>query len=501
MSPSLKQCLSDYPRVMLEGIADGWHISLTDEQRDEVVARLASEMAHPSAVNQVLGRLGEPELEALALVAAKAQTRSFVVTRKYGDIRHLGPGKLEWQRAWQKPSSPLERLWFLGLVFRGYGVDGGYHGDVLYVADDIRELLPALALPMPESQVDPVDPPATVLDQGDALSRSVFVFLVAARRGLFRARERAFPARAVKRMASRLQDASDSRRLELAWHLCLASGLLEQRDRVWAPTDTAAQWLRDSPVQRLRLLFQSWMRDLDWNELCHLPHVQCEPAGWSADPSLARKALVRHMGACPLDAWLSAPALVQSIYQVDPDFARPDGDYDSWYIRDAQTGQYLTGFHQWGRVEGAWLRYLLEVPLYWLGLVALGEGSEGGSLDSFRVTSLGAQVMGLVEEEAHEPRPFALEGSVRVRAPWDGSWYDRYLLERFARWQQDETSGSLYLIDGSSVQAADDQGINAQQIVAFLERVTEEPVPRSVRRWIHGWATEGSRGNRRGGPS
>ncbi|NIO71720.1 MAG: hypothetical protein GTN71_22490, partial [Anaerolineae bacterium] len=51
------------------------------------------------------------------------------------------------------------------------------------------------------------------------------------------------------------------------------------------------------------------------------------------------------------------------IKESDPDFQRPDGDYSSWYIRQADTGRYLSGFESWDQVEGALIAYLIAQPL------------------------------------------------------------------------------------------------------------------------------------------
>ena len=58
-----------------------------------------------------------------------------------------------------------------------------------------------------------------------------------------------------------------------------------------------------------------------------------------------------------------------AVKAADPDFQRPDGDYGSWYIRDAAGDAYLSGFESWDRVEGVLIADLLAGPLHWLGVV------------------------------------------------------------------------------------------------------------------------------------
>ena len=68
----------------------------------------------------------------------------------------------------------------------------------------------------------------------------------------------------------------------------------------------------------------------------------------------------------PAGEWVSVADFIDAVKATDPDFQRPGGDYESWYIRDAGSGAYLTGFESWDRVEGELLRALLTGPARWL---------------------------------------------------------------------------------------------------------------------------------------
>ncbi len=492
MARSLRDCLADYPRVLLEAIAEGWHVPLTDEQLPEVVERLAAELTRREEVGRIVGLLNPQEREALGAVAAREQTRSFVLIRQYGDIRRLGPGRLEWEAAWREPSSPLERLWFLGLVHREYGVDGDYHGEVLFVPSDLRQLLPPLPMQVAEFQVDEVPNPSRMVDQGDALARDVFVVLSHVRNHRVRVAKGGLPASELKRILPRLQSSAPAQRLLLLQRLCTVSGLLEEEERHWKAASTAAEWLRDGSLLRQRTLFQNWMRDPDWDELCQVPTLRCETTGWRSDPTAARRTLVRFLGQCPVGAWLDPASLVKSIYQLDPDFARPDGDYASWYIRDASTGQYLAGFGNWDRVEGAWLRYLLEGPLFWLGITALGFGPAADRPHCIRLTSKGAGILGQVDLPEEAPRPMVVLASLDVRAPWTASWYDRFLLERLAQWKGEDAQDVRYTLDREALRRAADEGVQANQVHGFLRRVTGGRLPDKVTEAVRAWMAPSS---------
>jgi len=495
---SLRDCLTEYPHILLEAIADGWRISLTDEQFPEIVDRLVAEMTDREAIEATLQRLSDAEREALAFVAAKGQAKAHLLTRKYGHIRRLGPGRLEWELAWQNPVSPVERLWFLGLIYRGYGVDDRYHGEVFFVPAEILANLPPMRAPLQVFRVEPARQPSIIRDDQDALARDAFVILSHLRNHDVRARQAVLARHELATVRHRLI-IQDPQRLRFLHHICEQAELICRKEGRWQPTRHAASWLKGEPLARRRTFYQAWLEDPNWNELCMMPSVRCEDTGWRNDPILARQGILGYLRKCPSNAWLTITSFVESIHDVDPDFMRPDGDYDSWYIRDAQTGHYLMGYGNWGKVEGTFIRYLLEYPLLWLGVVAIGYPEREEVARSFMLTEQGAAILGLREVEASSSnnirekerslRHILVQPDFKVTVPLGASWYDRFLLERFARWVDERHGVAHYAIDSGSVRAAAKREVTVQQIHAFLRRVTGGRLPKQVLRALKSWAS------------
>src|SRR5258707_9319744 len=94
----------------------------------------------------------------------------------------------------------------------------------------------------------------------------------------------------------------------------------------------------------------------------------------------------------PSDTWWSVDQLINAVKEEEADFQRPNGDYDSWYIRDAATNQYLRGFETWDKVDGAVLRFILTGPMHGLGLVDTAEN--GGAC---RLTAYGRAFIDLAD--------------------------------------------------------------------------------------------------------
>lgn len=483
--------------MMLEAIAEGWGVALTDEQTDEIVDRLAVEMTDAEGIRIVLQRLGDVERQALAFVAEQGQVRAHVMTRKYGDIRRLGPGRLEWQKAWRDPVSPVEHLWFLGLLHREYGLDSVYQGEVFFVPPDLQGALPPMEIALPAFHLERVPKPPMARDDRDALARDVFAVLAHLRKNSVRGERGVLAKHESVKLHPRLAGSELPKRMRFLHHICEEAGLILREDGVWRPTSEGALWLKEGPLARRRALYHTWLEDRNWNDLCMVPQLVCEDTGWRSDPVLARRGLLDHLLKCPTDAWLRVTSLVDSIHDVDPDFMRPDGDYKSWYIRDASTGHYLMGYENWDKVEGALIRYFLEYPLCWLGVVAIGYLQGEDRPSCFRLTDSAAAIVGLHELDEAPLQGMVVLSNLRVTVPLTASWYDRYLLERFARWEGEEHETARYVIDDASVRACLARGVSVNQIRAFLRRATGDRVPAGALRRIKSWAqVEGRPGQR-----
>ena len=93
----------------------------------------------------------------------------------------------------------------------------------------------------------------------------------------------------------------------------------------------------------------------------------------------------------PADEWFSLQSFIAFIKQVDPDYQRPNGDYETWYIQDKQ-GKSLMGFKHWDQVDGALIQFMVTCVLPFLSAVDLGGSPE--SPTAFRLTSSGQGIFG-----------------------------------------------------------------------------------------------------------
>lgn len=501
---TLEESLSEYGEAMLRAIAAQWQVAAEDP--GALPARLAEAMREPARLRAFVEGL-EPEARAALarVVAAGGAIRGHLLTQAYGVVRRLGPRAIEREQPWRQPAGATERLWYAGLLFRRYGRLGNYHGEVYYIADDLLPLLPVEAS-SPAITLRPVAEAGPTREQGFALALDLET-LVARLRLAPAGSAGAPPARARGRgetgaplapallspLSPRWRGPADPERLALLERLALRTRVIGVRGEQYEVGGAARTWLNLPPFERQRLLLRAWQADPYWNELWLVPSLRCERTGWRNDPRLPRAALLDALRHAP-DGWLRLADLIAALKAAQPDLARPDGDYDSWYIRDASTGQYLQGFAHWDDVEGALLAHLVTRSLYWLGVVALA----GEPARAFRLTALGRALLGVAPAPARgSPSPIAVRDDLTIVAPPAASAYDRVRLERLARWAGREGEDDLFQIDAESIWQALNAGITAEQIIAFLARASHRTLPpaamRAIQQHAAGWGRVGLR--------
>ncbi|HIQ02671.1 MAG TPA: hypothetical protein EYH30_11250, partial [Anaerolineales bacterium] len=120
-SHTLEQCLVESDPARLEVIARLWGLESLPKRRREATAALAERMLASGELEQVWTALPPEERAALtALQMAGGTTPWPTFTRRWGQVRTMGPGRMARERPWETPVSPAEGLWYRGLLFRTF---------------------------------------------------------------------------------------------------------------------------------------------------------------------------------------------------------------------------------------------------------------------------------------------------------------------------------------------------------------------------------------------
>jgi hypothetical protein len=499
---TLQQCLLDADLIRLRVIAHFWDVELTASRQRDVALQLAQAMTASEAIAAAWGALPDDHRRALeALLAAGGQMPLKVFTREWGEMRAMGPARMDRERPWREPVSPAEGLWYRGFVSRAFEQSSEGTYEVIFIPTELWEYLATAPAPSTAITLESVAEPPVVCAAGDALLDDVCTLLAYLQNERVRPQSGgSWPARHESLLMRRLRDPG-SARLALLHHLVLGRQWLRVVDSGHVRPDPGpvAAWLQSSSDQQRRVLAEAWRDDPSWNDLFHVPTLVPEDTGaWRNDPFLARKTILHHLRACTPGTWYKLDDFVSAVKQATPDFQRPDGDYTTWYIRDATTDAYLSGFENWDEVEGALIRYLLTGPLAWLGFVNLGSSSLGAPFTAFRLTLIGAVSLGLVASPP-EPAlaPLTLRRDFSVLVP-PARRYDRFQLARVADWtaspplKEGAAFEFIYRLTPTSLDRARQQGIPVARVLEFLEQAINAAVPRPIEAALTRWDVRGA---------
>ncbi len=484
---TLRQHLAQLDPALLRVIAQNQ--GMTEEKRadGDLLGALVQEMLQPEHVREVWAELPEAARQALqALAQQDVGMPVAAFQRRFGELRRIGPGRLLTEQPWREPVGPAETLWYLGWLVRAFHTTPEGTIDYISLPDDLLPLLPLPALqeaPQP-SLPSPLPPPATVREMGELLLDDLGTILAYVQnQSVWLRGDGRWRISDLKQLTPRLRLSSIRKQpLETGGplHLIFAAAkhlrLLEPRKRRQRFGQALRPWLEQSRSQQMASLFEFWRTSEDWNDLCLTPGLRCQEGAWQNDPVLARKALLTQLARVSPGQWFGLDDFVAMIYEHQPDFQRPDGRYDTWYIQNA-TGEFLRGFEHWPAVEGRLIRSLWQGPLFWLGVVALDEAGETWSL-----TEQGQRLLqgALPDVDASGPVLTVERDFTLILAPHIGLW-DRLRVALFAFWQASDPE-YRYLITRRGLQRAARHGVTTQQIISFLERASGEALPGNVRK-------------------
>lgn len=472
----LRQLLIDTDLALLRVIASRWEIELQAPSKARDIATvIAGWFSEPEHAALIIKRLTQPERDTLrALIINGLSMGASGFAQRFGSIRPVGPARLERDQPWRAPISPAEGLWYLGLIYRAFEQTPNGMQEVIVVPEELHPLSSLLtARELPEHTLPPLAAPDTSLASHATFADDLCTLLA------HHLNQGDLP------LSQQLRDPNPERSTFLK-HLAHRAQLIQHEPGKLDPTPVLA-WLAAPTVDQLRGLFNAWSHDPHWNDLYHVPTLQPEETGsWSNDPLLARQALLQHLLAALPRTWHSIDALIAHVKTHTPDFARTN--FDTWYIRDRASAEYLRGFEAWDKIEGALIKYILLYPLFWIGIVNLS-----ADRNLFSITPLGALLLGQAHASSQtleEPTAYYhiyADATIRVSA---SRRYERFQLARVANFvSADDTY--MYRITPKSLARARAQKIDVSRIIESFEQASQSEVPPPVEKALRRWHEKG----------
>jgi hypothetical protein len=469
-------------------------------------------MTQAETVARVLATLGERERAALTLVQQHGgRIAAPLLEREFGGIRTLGdyPNQRAYLLALEQPPTPTERLWAFGLLA---AADERAHAGVrtsYVIPPELAALLP----PAPERdttlRVEPAATPGAIAEgQHGYLANSLLTLLALGQDGLLEVIPTGGLNKAsLKRIAQAWSPGEklDGISREEHWpyvqftrRIGEGAGLLRVgADARLRPTRVALDWLRLPAIERTRRLLAGWVES-SGDELASFLGIKAQRAFFRDLPA-AKRALLRLLGQLAPGQWIGLAELAAEIKRVDPDWARPDGRYDTWGLV-GYARQPLDGFAFWDEVEGQQIKAIAGTTLRWLGLTDLG--IEDKQAVSVRITPAGAALLAGAEPPAEPPEePLVVQPNFEVVAPAYASPYAHFQLGRIAerartngeRQAVAEGDAEIYRLTKRSIQSALERGIPIDDVLHFLGEQGGHAPPQNVVASLHEWAGQHGR--------
>ena len=480
--PDLRSTLSRMDFNQLKVVAEKWRLPFSAPDAREGVNQLVDHLLDFGVLQEILETLTSPEKEALLWLDSLGGKEPWPhFTRRFGEVREMGAGRLDRERPDRDPISPAEGLWYRALVARGFFETDSGPLEFAYIPEDIRGLM------------------MIVLNPGNSSQSREFVC-----------------RKAVPRERKHHLSASDicldhTCTLLSAWRMNLDPDVhlpgVSQNEVDFYRTlfatmsllaedgNPAPEKIRDffdKPLgERFLLLWQSWRESDIHQDLSLTPDIQVEGI-LELDPCRVRELLISLLKDLDPETWWSIESFISQIKEKYPDFQRTGGEYDSWYIKSKSTGEFLRGFNHWDDVEGGLLKYLLEGPMHWLGLLDLGLIEEDGQPASFRFSAYAGdlftkQVPSIV---VRNPEAVQIRSKGEIRMTTNVPHKTRYQVSRFCEWYPVKAEAYLYAISPASLSRAEKQGLRVAHLLSLLKNNAED-IPPNILAALERWEKQG----------
>lgn len=516
--PALEKTLPIDDLGHLRIVASLWGVELASADPAQAAVELASALCDAELLEEVLTALPDEAQTAIgALVDASGRLSWDAFTRRFGELREMGPGKRDREKPHLRPASITETLWYRALVARAFFETAKGPQEFAFIPDDLLEALEFIGfkneeadataeqtddvdgLPIMEEaqEADPPEPPKPVPPKiaplvsddkplgrpatpaeksiaqpaSDGILEELTTLLAALRTG------RAIPALGVYQ--------------PFALDLLTVSGFIspanpqgEPAAPAWTLNPDALKGFFETPrAGALEAFVEAWRASPDFNELRQIPGLVCE-GGWRNNPLATRAFLFDLLALVPKGQWWSLSAFIRDLKAASPDFQRRGGEYDTWFIKRESDGLYLRGFEHWEAVEGELVRYFIQI-LHWLGLADVALPRDDAPISAFRLLS--------VAPMSEENGKISVASNGRISAPRLTPRGARYQAARFCEWEEPRPDGDYrYRVTPNSLKSAQAQGLKAGQLLSLLAKNAAGPLPPSFVKALQRWEVNGS---------
>jgi len=487
--PTLQHSMGSHDLGYFQIVAKKWGIYINDSSSDKPITQLINGMIDEEKFNNVLSMLPKDSFDALRQIQISGGRISWAkFIRDYGEFREMGSGRRDREHPDLDPISPVEALWYWGLIGRDFFTTPSGLDEFAYIPDEFQRWLPPLEAKEKSLLGRPVIPGE---HENEIISDDSILDFACTLLAAYRISASAEYLTRHWLIKHKIPYPLTPKELKL---LLLSAGLINKVEEVQA--EPTRKFFELSRPQALQLLVNSWRESIEINELGLIPDLIHE-GEWENTPILARKSILEFVGRIPRNKWWSLPSFIEAIKQEYPDFQRTSGDYDSWFIRDSRTGEYLRGFQHWDKIDGTLIRYIVTGLIWSMGLIDLATTGNKNMQNGFKITAIRLTNQGYcllnnlpIDDQRKESSELVTRSDGRIYSPKFVPRSVRYQVARFCDWDIQKDNGYPYRISAASLNRAVEQGLSINQIYSVIHR-NSQTTPPSIKLFMDRWSERG----------
>jgi hypothetical protein len=477
--PTILEIFQDYETDLLEMVAEQWGILDDINPSKSIKNQVARSVIDEDLFKEVFLSLPAKAQTALMQIqTAGGMIPAAQFMRTFGVIREMGAGARGKERPDRNPANISETLYYKGLIAISFFNKKSAPEEYVFIPQEFMDLLK----PLQEKTMQRLTPPESseksikkILPASDEILDHMCSFLAALRGSV-----------------------SDNEVFQIIppeLHRFLYTFFLSQGIISHAGEIVDIEKLKEPLLERRDSAFSkicgSWMESSLINELKLLPNLVFE-GKWKNDPLKTRKNFLEILVNLQTKTWYAIPDFIHWMHHAHPDFQRSRGEYDLWFIKDAETERFINGFAYWYEVEGKLLEYLITGPLFWMGMVELGMHEKKGDPAAFRLSKWGCAFLERqgVKYETHDLSEVILQTNGMVLVPSDTQREIRYQIARFCIWIDKLPEYYRYQLNAKAFKRAASQNLSPDQIKTLVEKYGKTPIPTNILTAIDRWRNQ-----------
>ena len=475
--PTFQTILQDKDLAFLQNIAFFWGIELSAP--DDISAKtilLESISKNRDQVLEMVDSLPEDAKKAfLAILENNGRMPWTKFARDYGEVRNMGSAKRERERPDINPNSPAEKLWYRGLIGRAFLKIKEEPQEFVFIPDEFLFLVKPHNNKNLNITVNSISSSLVVPRNfvNNNLLQNACTLLAGLRKGM---------------SESEIQPFLQEIPYRFGFGLLKTANIINSENQL--DVEATRLFLETPNNESILNLFNYWLNSNEINEMLLIPELIIENK-IDNNAKQIRIFLLKKIFELGASNWWKQDSFISKIKQEYPDYLRPAGNFDTWFIKKVDSKGYLLGFENWDQVDGKLIQFMLNGPLQWLGIIETGELKEEKS-QTCRISKWGNDIRQkkypvLINQIEEKPK---IDSFGKIVISKNVPLALRYQISRFCDWELPNHNEYRFQLTPKSLIRAEKHGLNPNQFLTLIQKALGQ-IPPTIKKVFENWEKNG----------